>query len=241
MEQKKNRFSFLIPFSIYFILAVLLILIYFLLFPSQFLKLISLSNNFSTSSQTLPSCKKFTDPIICQFYDKLSHLDTYYTKDITATYDIKTVKKDVIHNILQTDGHNIYISYSENGKLISEKILFNNVLYIKNAPQTHWGRYTGNISTVVDQLDIKTTIFTPLITLLNRQPQLNAISIDTCSTGPCYKYQIFDSKNKTNQQYFYIDKNTYLLAKISILGNDGSNETGIFQRHPVSIKNPLSH
>lgn len=193
------------------------------------------TNGQSVSNKAVEEeCKKeIDDKDFCKFASSFS-LDESFKSVITTTSPEGT---NVI--AMETDGNGGTRSVtSTNGQVVGEFIGTKEATYIKDLSDGYWTKYSMDISdeaTDIPSDDLDFDFDEDETTPDNTQ--YKSLGKEACGNLTCFKYQIIDPTNPSDESYVWFDDDDYKLRRWQFKNSEGTSEI-TYEYTSVTITEP---
>jgi outer membrane lipoprotein-sorting protein len=178
--------------------------------------------------------KQVKDKDLCKFASHYS-LDKVAYKATTSS----TSKSDTSTSTMEVDGKgNSTMTVSEAGKETSAFVYLNGASYVKNSQDGSWTKYPAQQSSELkdseptNDVKIDTKDFTEKNTM-----SYKLIGKEACGSKTCFKYQVVDTTQPNDQDFFWFDNKDYMMQRWSHKDADGSMDM-VISYQAVTIKEP---
>ena len=204
-----------------FINIIIVIFVVILIAAVGYFVFVKQSNIFK--EKTSFACK-YSDSELCNFIKKFTERKPYFLKHEpgeTLTID-KAGNQEL--QIVETDGNNMRITRSKNGKEDAKLIIIGNALYKKDYITNSWKK--RNISQEeIDQIDV--SYYTDITENFTAQKdEFSKIAEENCGALQCLKYQVTSNikPDDIDTMYIYFDTKEYLLRKAIVNYKDDTTQ-----------------
>jgi outer membrane lipoprotein-sorting protein len=180
------------------------------------------------------------DKNLCKFASKSSFdFSNGVSYQALMTTTDKAGKKTVIDS--SVDGKNNTSAVTkENGTALTSYVLLNNVMYTKNAGEATWTKYPATNDNSATQsskpasdIEVDTKDFTGEKNTITYK----ALGKEKCGNLTCFKYQVIDKENPSDETFMWFDTKDYVIQRYSFKNAEGSNDI-VFTYKSVKIKEP---